>query len=306
MVNQYTNPWASEEIKTLKEHYAHLTYREVSKLLPRRSRSAINKQAMILSLRKDPSVLQAQAVISRKCVTRKIGHDLWTEAEVDAVRKHYACTTHEEMKALLPSRKLTAISRMAHKLGIHKNSEARSRIARIVLNFPLQGEIWTQQEDDILRQCYIYAHKQEVMRRLPNMKWTRILRRASTLGVNRDKEVLAAQRVQARFVRPTLAEKTFISFCEEYDLPIRYVGDGKIIIGGRCPDFIHRTEDKVIEIFGSYWHSAANSRVKPCYHYQPTLEHYKRCGFDCLVLWDYELDDKQLVSNKVIPFLEKP
>lgn len=305
MVNQYTNPWSTEELKTLQEYYPHLTYREVSKLLPLRSRSAINKHAMMLSLRKDPSVLHAQAVISRKCVTRKIGHDLWVEAEVDTVRKHYAHTTHEEMKALLPSRKLTAISRMAHKLGIHKGQEARSQIARIVLNFPLQGDIWTQQEDDILRQCYINSPKEEIARRFPNMKWTRILRRASTLGVNRDKELLAAERVKARCVRPTVGEHKFMSLCEEHNLPIRYVGDGQVIIGGRCPDFIHRTEDKVIEIFGSYWHSDANSRVKPCYHYQPTMEHYKRCGFDCLILWDYELNDEKLVLTKVAPFLEK-
>ena len=37
----------------------------------------------------------------------------------------------------------------------------------------------------------------------------------------------------------------------EYD----FVGDGKIMIGTKNPDFINIKIKKIIEVFGDYWHT---------------------------------------------------
>lgn len=37
-----------------------------------------------------------------------------------------------------------------------------------------------------------------------------------------------------------------------------FVGDGKVIIGGKNPDFINEKNKKLIEVYGDYWHKGQN------------------------------------------------
>ena len=34
----------------------------------------------------------------------------------------------------------------------------------------------------------------------------------------------------------------------------KFVGDGKLIVGGFIPDFVNKDNNKIIELFGCYWH----------------------------------------------------
>jgi len=62
----------------------------------------------------------------------------------------------------------------------------------------------------------------------------------------------------------------------------KYVGSSReVCIGGKFPDFINVNGKKeVIELFGFYWHSEEEVEKK--------IEHYKKYGFNCKVIWDYE------------------
>lgn len=74
-------------------------------------------------------------------------------------------------------------------------------------------------------------------------------------------------------------------FLNEY----RYCGDFSVVIGGRCPDFINvNGKKKLIEVFGDYWHKNENP--------VPRVNHYKKYGFECLVVWENEIHDASLVS----------
>lgn len=54
-----------------------------------------------------------------------------------------------------------------------------------------------------------------------------------------------------------------------------------VLIGNKIPDFININGKKeVIELFGCYWHSEDEVEKK--------IEHYKKYGFDCKIIWDYE------------------
>lgn len=78
-----------------------------------------------------------------------------------------------------------------------------------------------------------------------------------------------------------------------------YNGDGSCggFIGGKVPDFIHRNGWRaVIEIFGCYWHGEEEVEEK--------IEHYKKYGFDCLVLWDYECYPCEDLGGKLTEFVK--
>jgi hypothetical protein len=92
-------------------------------------------------------------------------------------------------------------------------------------------------------------------------------------------------------VKPNRLEKKMIDIINKYNLPFKYVGNWQFILGGRCPDFLNcNGEKKVIEVFGTYWHSPIhNPKVKTPYTYQETMKHYGKYGFKCIILWEHEL-----------------
>lgn len=65
----------------------------------------------------------------------------------------------------------------------------------------------------------------------------------------------------------------------------KYVGNGQVWIAGKCPDWINVNGKKqVIEYFSNYWHKKEDEELRK--------SHFKKYGFDCLVIWQDELNDK--------------
>jgi len=72
----------------------------------------------------------------------------------------------------------------------------------------------------------------------------------------------------------------------------KYSGNGQVILGKHCPDFININHKKaVIEMFGDYWHRNDNPQI--------WIDDYKGYGFDCLVVWEKELKNKEYVVEKI-------
>lgn len=66
----------------------------------------------------------------------------------------------------------------------------------------------------------------------------------------------------------------------------KYVGDGQLIIGGKCPDFVNINGKKeVIELFGTYWHDLFDVARKK--------EHFAQYGFRVAIIWEDELKDEE-------------
>lgn len=83
----------------------------------------------------------------------------------------------------------------------------------------------------------------------------------------------------------------------------KYVGDFDIVIGGKCPDFINiNGQKKLIELFGDYWHSMKKTGISKEKHETERREHFKKYGFDTLVVWESELKNKEAVKNKIVEF----
>lgn len=97
-------------------------------------------------------------------------------------------------------------------------------------------------------------------------------------------------------IRPNKVEQLLTSLLDEYfPKEWRYVGNGKLIIEKKNPDFINCNGQKaVIELFGDYWHGRDEEREK--------IEFYRAYGFDCLVIWQSELNAPEAVVNKIRRF----
>lgn len=65
----------------------------------------------------------------------------------------------------------------------------------------------------------------------------------------------------------------------------KYTGSGPslVTVGGKIPDFMGIGENKIIEVFGNYWHDPVYfpNRLSE----EELTAHYKKFGFSCIVLW---------------------
>jgi predicted DNA-binding protein YlxM (UPF0122 family) len=147
------------------------------------------------------------------------------------------------------------------------------------------------------------------------IKHSTVLKYANKLGVSHDRSfaltTLWRNPIYARMIlssihqKPTKPEKKVIDIIEHYHLPFIYVGNGKQIIGERCPDFISNNgKKKVIEVLGRLWHDPSKSFIKIpyCRTAEGIAEYYKKHGYDCLTLWEDELDEFQ-VLNRILQFI---
>jgi len=99
----------------------------------------------------------------------------------------------------------------------------------------------------------------------------------------------------AQHIRPTQPELELAQLLEDNGYSdYEYTGDRSLWIDRRNPDFTWSEENKIIEMFGSYWHD--ESEIKP------RTEHFAEHGYDTLIVWDYELDDTETLLTKLEKF----
>jgi len=104
--------------------------------------------------------------------------------------------------------------------------------------------------------------------------------------------------------RPT-GHELYLDFLLQNHFPDewRYVGNGEVIIGGKCPDFINVNGKKqVIELFGEYWHKG--KRIPYNRTEAGRKKVFRRIGFNALVIWSAELSDERKLIEKIRCFNE--
>lgn len=95
------------------------------------------------------------------------------------------------------------------------------------------------------------------------------------------------------FVKPNKKETILLgilnsSFPEDW----KYVGNGDLIIGGKCPDFVNVNGKKaIIELFGDYWHKGEDP--------QDRINVFNPYGYKTLVIWESELKNTDVVISKI-------
>lgn len=121
-------------------------------------------------------------------------------------------------------------------------------------------------------------------------------------NTERGKEIIK-KRVKKLSSGMSKPEQTMVRIIEEQNLPFKFVGDGKLIIGSKCPDFIFIDDGrKIIEVFSDYWHR--DDIVK---YWHQTEEgcrfYYELFGYNVLVIWQHEFKDVKKVIDKIQGFM---
>ena len=101
------------------------------------------------------------------------------------------------------------------------------------------------------------------------------------------------KQMRARNVKPNKAELRLLKLLQTISNDWRYVGDGKLILEGLCPDFTNG-KGQLIELFGTYWHDESEEEERKAL--------FKKVGFDTLIVWDSELDNVPVLSEKLMGF----
>lgn len=110
------------------------------------------------------------------------------------------------------------------------------------------------------------------------------------------KNILKATRL--RPTKPEIELNSLLNnlFPNEY----KYVGDGEIIINGKNPDFINENQKKIVELYGDYFH---NPKFFPKTQSESErIETFSKFGFSVLIVWEHELKNTEILSEKLINF----
>lgn len=130
-------------------------------------------------------------------------------------------------------------------------------------------------------------------------------RQKSMLGKNsrRTKELwqdpeFVKKQMKARHVSPNKAEIFLSGFFQSlFPNEYKFVGDGQFILAGKCPDFINiNGQKKIIELFGEHVHKPEEE--------QQRIDLFEQYGYQTLIIWYSELQNLDLVKQKILEFHE--
>ena len=85
----------------------------------------------------------------------------------------------------------------------------------------------------------------------------------------------------------------------------RFVGDGKIWIVGKNPDFMNvNGQKKIIEMFGNWWHSKEKTGRTKKEEENQRINHFAKYGYKTLIVWQRELNNIPELKRKLTEFHE--
>jgi len=109
-------------------------------------------------------------------------------------------------------------------------------------------------------------------------------------------------------LKPNDSETFLINFLD-YLLPdeYEYVGDYRIWINRKNPDFLCKKKKKLIEFFGwvhtKEFRSKYNNDFKTNKeHEEEKINHFKKEGYSTLVLWENDLKDEEKLKERILRF----
>ena len=91
-------------------------------------------------------------------------------------------------------------------------------------------------------------------------------------------------------------EERFESICKKHGLRYSFVGNGALMVGRMIPDFVHESKNKIIEIWGEFFHKGQDPKKR--------INRLREFGYDALVLWASELRYEDKIVARVKEFEE--
>lgn len=125
-------------------------------------------------------------------------------------------------------------------------------------------------------------------------------------GNSEFKERVIKRTLKALFKRPTKLEQKYVFFFNKYSLPLAYCGNGSLIIDGKNPDFYENNGKKICIEVANKKQKMVRSRgkYKSWQEYeQQRIEHFAKYNWKCLVLWQDELKNEEVLLDKIKNFM---
>mgnify|MGYP001586202353 FL=1 len=111
-------------------------------------------------------------------------------------------------------------------------------------------------------------------------------------AIERSKKLRLAQHIMPNNQEKSLQNLLELLFPNTWT----FIGDGKIPIGGKHPDF-YDNKNAIIELFGDYWHRGENP--------QNRIDFFKNINYNCIVIWEHELRHKKELTQKLLTWYPK-
>ncbi len=111
-------------------------------------------------------------------------------------------------------------------------------------------------------------------------------------------------------IKPNIPEQIMKDILDKY-FPNEWVynGDGKVIIGGKCPDFIHNNgQHLIIEVFGDYFHDPTRNKMLKSHQTEKgTYKVFANAGYRTLIIWECDVEKLSCneLANRVRAFMDK-
>lgn len=174
--------------------------------------------------------------------------------------------------------------------GKKLSEETREKIRQSVIKKSLSEEQLTKLKKVLNSPEYKKKHKEAMNSLIVRKKLSKIRKR---LWQNED---YVRKQMKSNHIKPNKAEKELEAFLTNL-LPneYKYVGDGEVIIHGKCPDFINiNGQKKIIEFYGRYWHPPDD---------EPNRQFiFSLFGYKTLIVWDNEFNDLEVLREKILGF----
>ncbi len=107
--------------------------------------------------------------------------------------------------------------------------------------------------------------------------------------------------------RPTKPERIVWDILDtHFPGTFRYNGDfsQKVMINGLIPDFVNIDGKKqAVEVFGDYFHNPKLRNIKWNRTEKGRVEAFAQLGWDCLIIWERELRDEALLTQRIMEFI---
>lgn len=112
-------------------------------------------------------------------------------------------------------------------------------------------------------------------------------------------EATTRKAIAASHARPNRSEQSLAAILDSLAPGTwKYVGNGLMVLGGKCPDFVNVNGRKqIIELFGDYWHRLPGRESEA-----ERIAHFRPFGYDTLIVWESELKNESLLRAKLAAF----
>ena len=112
-------------------------------------------------------------------------------------------------------------------------------------------------------------------------------------------------------VKPNKKEKELDTILQSILLDDYKYNNGWFILAGKVPDFVNiNGQKKLIEFNGCYFHNCLQCYPKGGIdnitngfeESQERIKYFKQYGYETLIIWEHELEDKKTLINKILKF----